>query len=91
MENTVFLEPRSTFDSMIIGVSHSIDKSVLAYDKDKILEHLTKEILSTSEGVSEEDAHLMAIEYFDFNILGAYWGEGTPVYVSKEDLDIEEL
>lgn len=91
MENTVFLEPRSTFDSMIIGVSHSIDKSVLAYDKDKILEHFTKEILSTNEGISEEDARLMAIEYFEFNILGAYWGEGTPVYVSKEDLDIEEL
>ena len=61
------------FDEAIIGVSERIgDEPVVAYDKEKILE-----ILSTSMTADE------AWEYFEFNILGAYVGEKTPVFITR--------
>jgi hypothetical protein len=61
------------FDEAIIGVSERIgDEPVVAYDKEKILE-----ILSNSMTADE------AWEYFEFNILGAYVGEKTPVFITR--------
>ena len=60
------------FDEAIIGVSERIgESSVIAYDTTKIVE-----ILSRSMTVDE------AYEYFEFNILGAYVGEKTPVFIT---------
>jgi hypothetical protein len=60
------------FDGAIIGVSERIgDEPVVAYDTTKIVE-----ILSRSMTVDE------AYEYFEFNILGAYVGEKTPVFIT---------
>ena len=60
------------FDEAIIGVSERIgDEPVVAYDTTKIVE-----ILSRSMTVDE------AYEYFEFNILGAYVGKKTPVFIT---------
>ena len=60
------------FVEAIIGVSDRIgDEPVVAYDTTKIVE-----ILSRSMSVEE------AYEYFEFNILGAYVGEKTPVFIT---------
>ena len=60
------------FDEAIIGVSERIgDVPVVAYDTTKIVE-----ILSRSMTVDE------AYEYFEFNILGAYVGDRTPVFIT---------
>ena len=65
------LEP-AEFDSAIIGVADRFGmESVVAYDKEAILEILMRDM-------SEEEA----IEYFDFNIIGAYVGDKTPVFVT---------
>ena len=58
------------FDEAIIGVEER--GGVVAYDVDKIIEILSREM-------TEDEA----IEYFEFNILGAYMGEKTPVYIKK--------
>jgi hypothetical protein len=61
------------FDEAILGVSERIgDEPVVAYDKEKILD-----ILSNSMTADE------AWEYFEFNILGAYVGEKTPVFITR--------
>ena len=60
------------FDEAIIGVSERIgEPSVIAYDTTKIVE-----VLSRSMTVDE------AYEYFEFNILGAYVGHKTPVFIT---------
>jgi hypothetical protein len=60
------------FDEAIIGVAERIgNEPVVAYDTTKIVE-----ILSRSMTVDE------AYEYFEFNILGAYVGEKTPVFIT---------
>ena len=67
----LFLEP-AEFDSAIIGVADRFRmETVVAYDKEAILEILMRDM-------SEEDA----LEYFDFNIIGAYVGDKTPVFVT---------
>jgi hypothetical protein len=55
------------FDEAIIGVSTDIR---LVYSIDKIIESLMKDM-------SEDDA----LDYFYFNIDGAYLGDKTPIYI----------
>jgi hypothetical protein len=60
------------FDEAIIGVAERIGQSaVVAYDTTKLVE-----VLSRTMSVDE------AYEYFEFNILGAYVGEKTPVFIT---------
>jgi len=60
------------FDEAIIGVAERIGQSaVVAYDTTKLVE-----VLSRTMSVDE------AYEYFEFNILGAYVGEITPMFVT---------
>jgi hypothetical protein len=61
------------FDEAIIGMAERINLvPVVAYDVNKMLE-----IMVERDGMTYEDA----MEYFNFNILGAWLGENTPVYI----------
>ena len=61
------------FDEAIIGMAERINLGpVVAYDVDKMLEIMVKR-----DGMTYEEA----MEYFDYNILGAWMGENTPVYI----------
>jgi hypothetical protein len=60
------------FDEAIIGVAERIGQSaVVAYDTTKLVE-----VLSRTMTVDE------AYEYFEFNILGAYVGLKTPLFIT---------
>lgn len=60
------------FDEAIIGIAERIGmEPVVAYDIDKIIEILSRDM-------TEDEA----IEYFEYNILGAYVGDRTPIYVN---------
>lgn len=60
------------FDDAILGVAERIGmEAVVAYSTPKIIEILAREM-------TEDEA----VEYFEFNILGAYVGERTPVFIS---------
>ena len=62
------------FNDCIIGTDYK--KLRVVYSIERMLA-----ILMERDGMSMEEA----IEYFDFNIGGAYVGEMTPVYVWTED------
>lgn len=60
------------FDDAILGVAERIGmEPVVAYSTPKIIEILARDM-------TEDEA----VEYFEFNILGAYVGERTPVFIS---------
>jgi len=61
------------FDDSIIGTVERCGQTeaVILYDKDKVISALMKEM-------PFEDA----VEYFEYNILGAYVGEGTPAFAT---------
>jgi len=66
------------FDGAIIGMAERINLGpVVAYDVDKMLN-----IMVERDGMTYEEA----IEYFDYNILGAWMGENTPVYIQTNRL-----
>jgi len=77
------------FDEAIIGMAERIDLGpIVAYDKDKIIEILMRDMDVKQDDVEdgrtiEEAKFDLALEYFDFNILGAYVGEYTPIFISK--------
>jgi len=57
------------FDDAIIGIC--MKTLVLIYDYEKIVE-----ILIARDGMNRGEAY----EFFDYNILGAYVGDKTPIY-----------
>ena len=62
------------FDSALIGITSGINP-VAVYDINQMLTILVKR-----DKMSMEDA----LEHLDFNVIGAYVGEKTPIYM---DLD----
>jgi hypothetical protein len=58
------------FDDAIIGLEPLSGKVI--YDIDLMIE-----VLVTQEELSHQDA----IEYLDYNVLNAYVGENTPIYI----------
>lgn len=62
------------FNDCIIGTDYK--KLRVVYSIERMLQ-----VMIARDGMSMEEA----IEYFDFNIGGAYMGEMTPVYVWTED------
>lgn len=63
------------FDKAIVGVVHRMNTMAVCYDKNKVIEILM-------EDMSYEDA----IEYFEYNIAGAWVGESTPFFLETMDL-----
>ena len=75
-EGLLFLsEPE--FDQAIVGLADRIGMStVVVYDTSKIID-----ILCERDGMDRETA----TEYYEFNILGAYVGERTPMFITLID------
>jgi hypothetical protein len=75
LEQILELYPEDTFmvadgfDDAIIGVDDNNLKIV--YDIDKVIDILIKDGMSVDE----------AIEYYEYNIAGAYVGENTPSFI----------
>ena len=64
------------FEKALIGVAEQggVRKVLAVYDKSKCIE-----ILMDRNNWSEEEA----IEFFDFNVIGGYIGEYTPIFMEK--------
>jgi hypothetical protein len=58
------------YDDAIIGLVRQFNKFFVVYDTHKILSKLQ------AQGMSEEEA----VEFFEFNIVGAYVGDSTPAF-----------
>ena len=81
MENpdALLMEPRDRYDACIVGIGHRFNDGPLAmYSIERIL------ALLEEDGMTREEA----LESYHFNIIGAWVGEGTPIFV--QGLLIEE-
>jgi hypothetical protein len=81
-EELVELNPEALFadgfDDAIIGYSRRINLDyVVCYSYDTCIE-----ILMGRDEMTEEDA----IEYMEYNVVGAYVGDNTPIFVQKIEL-----
>ena len=65
---------KHAFDEAIIGFADRCGmQSIVAYDFDKVID-----ILVDKYDMDEDEA----MEWYDFNMLGAYMGENTPIFVT---------
>jgi hypothetical protein len=62
------------FDEAILGVVERIGLQAICYDTYKVIEILMKDM-------TEEEAW----DYYNFNMLGAYVGESTPVFLERSE------
>ena len=60
------------FEDAIIGIGYQFNTEVVVYDSDKCIK-----ILMERDGMEYDEA----LEYFSFNVVGAYVGKHTPVFV----------
>jgi hypothetical protein len=65
------------FDDCIVGVVKGIDsENKVCYSYQKVIHKLIRE---------DEMEEMDAIEYFEYNMMGAYVGETTPCFLFTED------
>lgn len=71
--NTISTGPLKAegFDNAIVGVDYYEER--LVYDADRCIEILQE------DGMSYEEA----LEYFDFNVVQAYVGPNTPIFINQ--------
>jgi len=62
------------YDEAFIGIGYSYSGVYACYDYDKVI-HI---IMGNGSMTLEE-----AIDFFDFNVIGAYIGENNPVFVER--------
>ena len=60
------------FEKALLGFGYQFNTPVAVYSRDRCLH-----VLMERDGMSREDA----LEYFDFNVAGAWVGEGMPVFL----------
>ena len=76
------------FDEAIIGMAERINLGpVVAYDVEKMLNILALDMEVEESDLQEGETiemlkYTMACEYFDYNILGAWMGDFTPVFIT---------
>jgi hypothetical protein len=77
-DELLFMDPEY-FDEAIIGVAtNAVGMVAVAYSEPKVIELLVKHDKMTPDD---------AMEHYQFNILGAYVGENTPVFIDDSVLE----
>ena len=70
-------------DNALLGYAQRFGMDPVAcYDYHKVIENL---INTFDEDISKEDKHEMALEWFQFNIIGAWVGEKTPCFLVRPE------
>ena len=68
----LLMEPRTDFDPCIVGTGYLFHHGPVAvYDIGKVI------AVFVAEGMTEEEAQ----EHFEFNVIGGWGGDGTPLFV----------
>jgi len=68
------------YDDCIIGICRRFgQQDLIAYDYEKVIASLS------ADGLTHDEA----VEYFEFNQIGAWMGEGTPCFIVEVD-DVDD-
>lgn len=74
-QNDVVLTLADGFEAAIQGVGRQFSHHVVVYDREMCITILTADM-------SREEAE----EYFEFNVVGSFVGETTPVFLERLDV-----
>lgn len=71
------LEPREDYDPCIVGVGRRFNDTVLIYSIRAILD------MHVRQGMEYDEAQ----EHFEYNTIGGWYGDKTPIFLHDIDLD----
>ena len=71
------------YNDCLIGITEGATP-VAVYSAQKVIAKIVEEIKS-EKNYEGEDPYIDAVEHFQYNIVGAYVGEKTPVYINMLD------
>lgn len=74
-ENTLYA---NGFEDALLGIGLQFNRELAIYDYDKCVD-----ILMSRDDMTEEEA----VEFMEFNVVGAYLGTYTPVFLTKFEDD----
>ena len=78
-EEALFIEG---FDKAIVGICDRYGAApIIAYDRDKCIAILEKQICGRHHN-PDLTSYEEAVEFFDFNFVGAYVGDNTPIFIT---------
>lgn len=80
-DRVLFMEPRSRFDQCVMGLAERFNARFIVYDRECVLKVMEEDC--SCEPHPDEDPADIAMEYYRFNTLGAWVGEGTPAFLMK--------
>jgi hypothetical protein len=66
-------------EEAFIGIGYQFNTPIAIYSKKKAIQYFM------DQGMDEEGAY----EYFDFNVIGSYVGEQTPIFLEDDNLPTE--
>ncbi len=69
----LLMEPREFYGKCIVGMTY--DGSKVIYDAALVIQSLMED-----QGMTDEEA----VDWFEYNMLGSYLGDGTPIFMVTE-------
>jgi len=77
------------FEDCFIGFGRQFNTPVSVYDYDKCVDKILKDSERSCDAKihDECDHYNEAVEYMEFNVVGAWVGESTPVYITVGSLE----
>jgi hypothetical protein len=79
-EGLLLLEPREMYDKCIVGVVRRFNDRFVLYNQDCVLGAMAESMIPDGG-----DAWTEAVEFFEYNTIGAWVGEHTPGFLEGED------
>ena len=71
------------FDDAVIGICQRFGQvPLVAYDREKCIEILMHQFKEDTE-IDQSQLYEEAVEYFEYNVIGAWMGEDTPVFITR--------
>ena len=67
------------FEEALVGFGYQCNNPVAIYDQQKCIEILMEDLLPVE--TAEEDA----LDHFNFNVIGSYVGESTPIFITYKN------
>lgn len=74
LDDLLLMDPQATFNKCIVGIVERFNDRFVVYDRACVLATLAEEM----EPEDGEDRDDLALEFYSFNVLGAWLGPGTP-------------
>ena len=80
-------DDKEEFEPAIIGIAHRFGGDCyVAYDYDMVIDVFAKQ-MSQEELDEDDDPFQMAVEHFEYNVIGGWLGEHTTIFIKRLESD----